>query len=353
MGILSRSITRELVAVFLLVFLLLICVGLGGRFISLLQDAAGGMYSAKAIWWLIGLRIPAFVQVIAPFSIFLALVITFGRLHADQEFITAMSGGVTPRRLLGWLLWVLIPLAVMVGFFSLQVTPSALKYLSEIALNQRAISEFDAIIPGTFRSFSNDTRVSYVEEVDRSEQEVSGVFMNETQGDKVISIWADKGSYLVDEGTGNRCLMLENGVRYEGYPAQHDYQVIRFKKLAQRIELGELQRHVGDPSTIPSGELQLTINAEAAEWHWRLALPVLTLIGAMCGFGIARVTPRSGRFGRVIPGLGLFVLYYVLLVFGKSLIAETASLQVVGLWPVHVAMALAAWVLIRKSYRPA
>ena len=178
MGVLSRYVTRELVAVFLLVFVLLVCVGLGGRFVSLLQEAAGGRYSTEALWWLIGLRIPTFVQLIAPFSIFLALVLTFGRLHADQEFVTLTSGGVAPRRVVGWLQWVLIPLALMVGFFSMQVTPGALKLLSEMALNESAVSEFDAIIPGTFRSFSKDARVAYVEEVDRGKHEVSGVFMS-------------------------------------------------------------------------------------------------------------------------------------------------------------------------------
>ena len=352
MGVLTRYITRELIIVFLLVFLLLVCMGLGGRFVSLLQDAAGGRYSIEALWWLIGLRISTFVQLIVPFSIFLAITVTFGRLHADQEFVTLTSGGVTPSRMLAWQQWVLIPLAVMVGFFSMQITPAALKLLSEMASNQRVITEFDAIIPGTFRSFSKDARVSYVEDVDRGEQEVSGVFMNEIRGNRVVSIWADKGRYFVDADTGNRYLMLENGVRYEGHPTKHDYQVIRFEKLAQQIELGESERLVNEPSVVPTGELRLTVNAEAAEWHWRVALPILTFVGAMCGFGIARVPPRSGRFGRVIPGLGLFVLYYVLLVFGKSLIEGTASLQIVGLWPVHGLMALTAWVLIRKSYRP-
>ena len=228
MGVLSRYVTRELVAVFLLVFVLLVCVGLGGRFVSLLQEAAGGRYSTEALWWLIGLRIPTFVQLIAPFSIFLALVLTFGRLHADQEFVTLTSGGVVPGRVVGWLQWVLIPLALMVGFFSMQVTPGALKLLSEMALNEIVVSEFDAIIPGTFRSFSKDARVAYVEEVDRDKQEVSGVFMNEIRGDKVVSIWADKGRYFVEPETGNRYLMLENGIRYEGFPTKHDYQVIRF-----------------------------------------------------------------------------------------------------------------------------
>ena len=223
------------------------------------------------------------MQLIAPFSIFLALVITFGRLHADQEFVTLTSGGVAPGRVVGWLQWVLIPLALIVGFFSMQVTPGALKLLSEMALNEIAVSEFDAIIPGTFRSFSKDARVAYVEEVDRGKQEVSGVFMNEIRGDKVVSIWADKGRYFVEPETGHRYLMLENGVRYEGFPTKHDYQVIRFKKLAQRIEPEEVEQLANDPPTIPTSELQLTISAEAAEWHWRIALPILTLIGAMCG----------------------------------------------------------------------
>jgi len=352
MGVLARYINRELVVVFLLVFLLLVCVGLAGRFVGLLQDAAGGRYSTEVLWWLIGLRIPTFVQLIAPFSIFLAAALTFGRLHADQEFVTLTSGGVTPGRMLRWLQWVFVPLALLVGFFSMQITPGALKQLSEMASNQLVTTEFDAIVPGTFRSFSKDARVSYVEAIDRDEQSVSGVFMNEMRGDKVVSIWADKGRYFVDADTGNRYLMLENGVRYEGHPTQHDYQIIRFEKLAQQIELSVVERLVSDPSAIPTRELRFAVNAEAAEWHWRVALPILTFIGAMCGFGIARVPPRSGRFGRVIPGLGLFVLYYVLLVFGKTLIEGAESLQFVGLWPVHGIMALTAWVLIRKSYRP-
>ncbi len=352
MGVLSRYLNRELVAVFLLVFMLLICVGLGGRFVGLLQDAAGGRYSAEAVWWLIGLRIPTFIQLIAPFSLFLALVITFGRLHADQEFVTLLAGGVAPRRVLGWLLWVLIPLALMVGGFSTQITPAALKLLSETSLNHRAIAEVAAMIPGTVRSFSKDTRVSYVDEVDRENQEFSGIFMNEIRGEKVVSVWADKGRYFVEPETGSRYLMLENGVRYEGHPATHEYRVIRFEKLTQRIEHADDELPVGDPSRLPTSELQLTSNDEAAEWHWRVALPILTLIGGLCGFGVARVPPRSGRFGRVMPGLGLFIGYYVLLVFGRSLIAEAETLRMVGLWPVHAAMGAVAWVLIRKSYRP-
>ena len=352
MGVLSRYVNRELVAVFLLVFMLLVCVGLGGRFVGLLQDAAGGRYTTEAVWWLIGLRIPTFLQLMAPLSLFLALVITFGRLHADQEFVTLLSGGVAPRRILGWLLWVLIPLALIVGAFSTQITPAALRLLSETSLNERAIAEFDAITPGTFRSFSKDARVSYVDEVDREKQEFSGIFVTDIGGDKVVSVWADKGGFLVDEETGSRYLTLENGVRYEGNPATHEYRVIRFEKLTQRIEHGNDELPVSDPSRLPTGELRLTANDEAAEWHWRVALPILTLIGGLCGFGVARVPPRSGRFGRVIPGLGLFVGYYVLLVFGRSLIAETESLRMIGLWPLHVAMAGVAWVLIRKSYRP-
>mgnify|MGYP005726949585 CR=1 FL=1 len=353
MSVAFRYITKEMLAIFLVVFVLLLSVGLIGRFVGYLQDAATGRYSAEALWLLIGLRIPEFVQIIAPLSIFLALVLTYGRLHAEQEFTVLMSGGASPRRMVGWLLLVVVPMAAGVGYLSLEVTPAARKMFSDLALEQRVVSEFDAITPGTFRSFSYGTRVTYADAVDNESQRLFGVFMGEILAGRVMTMWAEQGSYYRESSTGSRFLLLEDGTRYEGFPGTSGYRVLTFEKLGQRIAREEIERFFVDASIIPTDRLDLATGEGASELHWRIALPLMSIIGALCGFGIARVPPRAGRFGRVLPALGIFVGYYILLLLLRNTIAKSEVLLGIGLWPVHVAMAcVAAW-LIKRSYRPA
>ena len=40
------------------------------------------------------------------------------------------------------------------------------------------------------------------------------------------------------------------------------------------------------------------------------ALPLVVLIGGLVSVGVARTKPRDGRFARLVPGLGLFVVQH-------------------------------------------
>ena len=104
-----RYVARELVLVFAITFVTLLAVALGGRFIGYLQDAALGRYSADALLTLIALRLPEFVQLTVPFAFFVAVLLTWGRLHAEREFAVLLGGGASPRRMLGWVCAVALP----------------------------------------------------------------------------------------------------------------------------------------------------------------------------------------------------------------------------------------------------
>ena len=347
-----RYITKELVAVFAVVFMVLLLIALGGRFIGYLQEAALGRYSADVLMTLLGLRLPEFVQITAPFAFFLAILMTYGRLHADREFTVLMSGGANPMRMLTWLGAIAIPVGALVGYLSLSVTPLAKRAFNELALEQRVTSEFEAITPGVFHTFEYGRRVTYTEKVDADRRRLSDVFMGERRGETDVIVWAEAGSQFLDPVTGSRFLLLDNGTRYEGKPGSGDYRVITFKRLGQRIERRKIVRSRIDAETLPTGELDLVNAEQAAEMQWRIGLPVLTVIGAFCGFGLARVRPRAGRFAKIVPGILIFVAYYLLCIVTQSAIANGFVPAELGLWPVHAAMIIVAVYLIRGSYRP-
>ena len=121
----ARYINKELVLVFLVTLLVLLIVAVGGRFIGYLQDAAAGKYAAEGLFTIMRLRIPGFLQLLLPFAFYIAVLLTFGRLYADQEMAVLHTGGASPVRLLRWIALPVVVLASVVAYLTLEVTPTS------------------------------------------------------------------------------------------------------------------------------------------------------------------------------------------------------------------------------------
>ena len=348
----ARYVARELTLVFLGVFALLLIIGLSARFIGFLQGAADGRFTAEALWLLLALRIPEFVQVTAPFALFLALLLTFGRLHAEREYAVLATAGASPGRFVPWLLAIVLPVAAMVAVMSLAVTPEARRLYANLSLEQLVDSELDALVPGAFHTHDEGRRVSYAQSVDRAANRLEGVFLAERQGSMDVTVWAESGRQHRHPITGSRFLELRNGVRYEGRPGEAGYRVVEFERLGQRLDR-EAPVPLVDVRSFPSVELDTDDPKQVAEMHGRIAWPLMTVIAALAAFGMARPQPRAGRFARTVPGVGLFVAYYLALVFAQDGIAEGVVPPFLGLWFVHAAMlGVAVW-LIHTGTHPA
>ena len=93
MAVAARYVNREMFAVFCVTLLLLLLVAVGGRFIGYLQEAALGKFTGSAVLTIITLRLPEFIQLVAPFALYVAVLLTFGRLYAEQEMVVLQSAG--------------------------------------------------------------------------------------------------------------------------------------------------------------------------------------------------------------------------------------------------------------------
>ena len=347
-----RYVARELLLVFGAVFALLLAVGLGGRFIGFLQEAAGGRFAASALWQLLALRVPEFVQVTVPFAFLLALLLVFGRLHAEREYVALTSGGASTARIVAWLMAIALPLAAVQAALAFAATPMARQRYAALSLEQLAQAEVDAVLPGAFHVYGDGRRVTYAQSVDRETSQLRGVFMAEqTRGLGSIAVWAQSARQRRVPETGERVLELENGTRYEGTPGEPVYSVVRFRRLGQRLE-SEPVAALADVRAEPMAALSWREPRQAAELHGRIAAPLMTVVSALLAFAVARPRPRSGRFAKLVPGVGLFVGYYLALEFARDALAEGAIPALAGLWGVHaIALALAA-ILLRYSVRP-
>ncbi len=350
----ARYINRELLLMFTMTALVLLAVAVGGRFIGYLQDAAAGKYPAESLVTILGLRLPGFLQLLLPFSFYIAVLLTFGRLHADREMAVLQSAGVNPGRLFAWVAPSLIGLVGVTAWLSLQVAPANNAVLDGFLLEQRLRSGFEAVNPGQFNVFGRDGRVVYAETVSADRGALAGVFVSEYRDRQpVVTVWAETGRQYLDARTGSRFLVLENGRHYRGNSGARDYRVTRFQVLGQKLAEDRPLRRRIDEDTVPTATLWRRGDAgAAAELYWRLGLPVFCLVGALIAVGVARATPGMGRFARVVPGVLLLLLYYfAMLVNQHALFADMVPLWA-GLWPVHLLFCATGAVLIARASRP-
>ena len=352
MAVAARYLNRELALVLGAVTAVLLTVTIGGRFISYLQDAALGKYAADSITRILLFRMPGFLQLLLPFGWFLALLLTLGRLYADSEFDVLKSGGVGPGRVLRWILPLAVLVTLLVGLFSLHVAPDNDRKLTEFIRDQRANAEFAVVTPGVFHTFYRGQRVTYANAVEGKVLE--DVFLAELKSNAApVTVRAEQGGQQIDEETGNRYLVLTNGHRYVGRAGDPDYQVVSFGQLRQRLEEGRQRKALGIEAW-STGDLLERADPEAyAELHFRLALPLVVLIGTIVAVGVSRTKPRQGRFARLLPGIGMFVLYYAAIVFNRNAISDGQLPAAAGMWAVHAAFLVLGIVLLRLSIRPA
>ena len=352
MTVAYRYIIKELIIVLGMVFILLMLVSIAARFTGYLQEAASGKFTSEVLWTLMSLRLPEFVQLTLPFSLVIAVIVTFGRLHADQEFVVMIMGGTSIIRLVGWLCSVVVPVGVLVGILSLVVTPASRQVFVDLLANIAVSHEFDLVRLGEFRNFSNDTRTIYVDEVDRDARVLHGVFLYEARDTTDVTVIAQSATFLIDSDTGHRILRLHHGVRYEGTPGQTNYQIFEFEELSLRLDLSRELDIPIEVEALPTNSLDRSIGEHAQQLDWRISLPIMTFVSGLLAFALSRTRPRSGRFGQIIPGVLAFVCYYLLLVLVQQGLSESSKLSSAILYSCHVFVFATAAILIHRQLKP-
>lgn len=350
MSVAARYINRELLAIFVVALLTLLLVAAGGRFITYLQEAAMGKLTGVTVLTIMGLRMPEFIQQVAPFSVYVAIVLTLGRLHAEQEMVVLQGAGLGTARLIRWISFSLVSVVVVVGLLAWVLTPLSQRVLDDFMTAQRAQTEFENVNPGTFHVYDFGRRVTYSEAMSEDRQVLYDVFMSQRlENGAQVKIWAESGTQQLDPDSGSQFLVLKNGRRYEGTPGTANYRVMSFAQLRQRLNSVDHRPERLDVEALPTGALGDDPKARA-EWHWRLALPLYTAIGGLMAVGISRVKPRQGRFARIAPGALLMLVYYLALLINRNALVEGQIPLSLGMWIVHGVFAcIAAYALSRVA----
>lgn len=72
-----------------------------------------------------------------------------------------------------------------------------------------------------------------------------------------------------------------------------------------------------------------------AEFQWRLAVPISTIILAILAVPLSRSQPRAGRYSRLAIGLLVFIIYLNMMSAAKAWIEQSTISPALGIWWVH------------------
>jgi lipopolysaccharide export system permease protein len=338
--ILDRYIFREVTQTWLAVTMVLLAILLTNQFAQVLGDVAKDRLPKDAVFQVIALTGLQYLTIVVPIGLFLSIMLALGRLYQDSEMPAMMACRIGPGGIYRPLLCLIFPLTLGVGWLAMDIGPKALTMVDRIsAVAQRQV-DLGSIKPGKFMAGSEGT-VVYAERV-VAPGSVEKVFLQRRTGSgRVEVVIAERGEQRQSTDTDTRFFILQNGRRYEGLPGTSDFRVMEFAEHGIPYRLPNISEPEQRPRAMSTLALMKSESSDkVAELHWRIGVPLTTLILGILAVPLSRSQPRQGRYGHLAIGLLVFIIYFNLLSAGKAWIEQEMIPVAVGLWWVHGIMLL-------------
>lgn len=336
-----RYLARQIFQVMLAVALVLLVVAMTSRFIQYLSQAVAGELSGEVLLLLMLYRLPDFLLVILPLSLFLGILLTYGRLYAENEMVILQGSGLSPMRLTLLTQAAALVLALLMLLITLFWVPWGVRNSESLKQSQAELTEIDLIVEGQFQRFGDGERVTYTDSIvdspqGRTLQSIFIAMQGEGEGQRIVV--AESARPERDENSGARFMRLSAVLQYDGVPGRADFTVSQFD--VQAIRLPDPQ-----PFTLAAEEVEMLPTsqlfgaddpASIAELQWRLSMILLVPMVAFLAVPLSRVQPRQGRYSKLLPAAILYAAYFVLLQLSRDRVAEGELSPLPGLWWVHL-----------------
>jgi len=334
--ILDRYIFREVTQTWFAVTAVLLFILLTNQFARVLGDVAKDKLPRDAVFEIIGLTGLQYLTILVPIGLFLSIMLALGRLYADSEMPAMMACRVGPAGVYRPLAWLIVPLVAAVAWLAIDIGPQALTEIQRISAEARRQADLASIEPGRFVSGNAEGVVVYAENVVGPGQ-VENVFLQsvDRNGNMEVVI-AERGEQRDSDDPNIRFFVLHNGKRYSGVPGTSKFTVMEFAEHGIPYRLPDVSVPELEPRAMRTADLLGSNDLdELAELHWRIGIPVSTLILALLAVPLSRSPPRQGRYGRIAIGLLVFIIYFNLMSAAKAWMEQGAVPSGVGIWWVH------------------
>jgi len=334
--ILNRALIRETTQTGGAVALVLISIFVVIRLVAVLRQAAEGVIPIDSVLQLLFLRLITNMDIILPLVFYVSVLMVLGRWSRDNEMTVISACGISPMNLLRPMLILAAVISVLVGLFSMYLSPLSVRVIEAIQQEFESRQEITGITPGVFTETSQGG-VYFIEKFNEEVGYYQNIFFYGQERGEELVVVAGIGFQSVDVQSNDLFLVLKNGTRYTGTPGEPDYSVVDFETYAIRLEQRRPTNLAIPVKGMKTRELfNSSHRIRVSELNWRLSkiavIPVLILF-ALAFSGIEN---RSNRVPKMIFAFLIYFAYANLVGFAVAMMRKGELNPYVGVWYVHI-----------------
>jgi len=361
--IIFRYLLKEVAKTQLAVFFVLMTIFISQKFVRVLGDASEGSIPGQMVMTFIALKVPDLAGMMLPLSLFLGVLLAYGRIYADNEMTVLHACGVSEWYVVRVTLVLAFITAIFTGVFTLYLAPMASEYQYQVKDELAADSGLSSLVAGRFQKTGNKKAVIFIHGKNREDNSFDKVFVaqlpdeNHSEESVINSslVYAKQGQ-VIEEESGSQRLVLSDGTRYHSDAINSEFQSVAFDRYYIQIQDQEVEQKHRKLSALPTQALfsppdndDKLVAEYGATIQWRIAFPLACIILTFIAVPLSVVNPRQGKFAKMLPALMLFLGYFLLLTAMRSGIERQALPVSVGLWPIHISACFLGMILLMKE----
>ncbi|MBI5258587.1 MAG: LPS export ABC transporter permease LptF [Burkholderiales bacterium] len=344
----DSTVRREMARSFGATLVVILTIVITMFLIRTLGQAAGGVVAPEDVVLVLGYAALQHIPTMLTLSLFIAVVVSLGRMYRDSEMVIWFSSGVGLARLVAPVLRMAFPVLVVVGVLLLFVWPWANRSGSELKQRYEQRSDLSRVAPGVFQTSRDGSRVFFVDRASQEGSDGHNVFILSRKG-AVESVTAARTGRLQTIGE-DRMLELERGQRNETNAETRTRTLASFDTYRVLADERAVRRATERPAkALPTIELMREPTPRnQGELAWRFGLLLASGNLLLLGIGLAATNPRRASNWNLLFALLTFVVYFNLINLSQAWIgAERVAMGPLMLW-LHggaflIALALIWW----------
>jgi len=282
-----------------------------------------------------------------PVAVLAGIVIGFARMGSDSEIVVMRAAGIGTWTLLWPALLIGLVATFATTFLHLKEAPQAARDLRRAAL-QGALRKLES--PVEPRTFNTEIPgyVIYVRDGDKTQGTWARVFIYAQQADGSARVVTARSGRIDSSGDKSELVLSDASALQipDKAAADQSYVVERLEQLRIAIDTGraalldQISKDEVTAEEMDWGELRALAatgtprerNEAERTFHRRLALSVAPFLFALFGALIGLRIRRGGRGVGVLLSIGVVVLYYLVSLFGESIVRTNTVPAIVGQW---------------------
>lgn len=343
MKILRRYILKELAGPFFFSFVIFTFAMLTGNLIKLADLVINKGVDFFSICKLFFYMLPWLFTFTVPMAVLTAILLTFGRLSADNEITAMRASGISLYRLV----FPVVIVGLIVSLISYELNDwilPRLRFESRKLVAQIGVKNPTAYLEaGTFiKAFKN--YIVFIYGIEKNKLTNIRIYQPQ-EGRPTRTIIAARGEITYIPEKDAIRLKLMNGTSDEPNPKDpNNFYKLNFKTYYMTLDLREgrelkIQKKKSDMSITELKEDMKKLTAEdinpaplIIEIHKKISYSFSSLVFVLIGVPLALMARRGGK--AIGFGLSLLVIvaYYILLLGGEALAIKGVLFPALGIW---------------------